>query len=559
MLIDIRTLPDGEAVTSDICIIGGGPVGLSLAREFIGTRISVAVIESGGVDLDPEVQTLAEGETEGHRFPELWRMRRRQFGGLSSAWNIQIDDYTNVGVRHLTLDAIDFEKRDWLPYSGWPFDRAHLEPYYVRASAVCGIGPTTYASEPWEAKLSRPIAFPGGELETTMFQFGRSNLFFADYRKELEAAANIKAYLNANVVELEAPDGANSVTSVRIATFGGKTYTVKAKTFILAAGGIENARLMLASNKVASAGLGNQNDLVGRFFIDHPSVRTGLLFPKDPSVYRNYSLYDMRLVDGLTVMGKVTLKEETRRREKLLGISAMMYPRTKRQQSPAHLAIRELRQGVRDRRIPGDTLKLLGDFAANIDDFILDYYKHSVRKDHLYPSLSRGGWSKEEGSDRRYEKFELTSQTEQTPDPENRVVLSETRDTLGSQLPKLHIRWNEADKNSIRRSQQIMVREFAAAGFGRLELENINNSVGMSTHHNMGTTRMHEDPKQGVVDPDGKVHGLANLYVTGGSVFPTGGYANPTLTMVALALRLADHLKSEFGKGKRKRASAAVA
>ena len=123
-------------------------------------------------------------------------------------------------------------------------------------------------------------------------------------------------------------------------------------------------------------------------------------------------------------MGKVTLKEETRRREKLLGISAMMYPRTKRQQSPAHLAIRELRQAVRDRRVRGDALKLLGDLAANFDDLVLDYYKHSVRRDHLYPSLSRGGWSNEEGSDRRYEKFELTSQTEQTPDPENRVVLS---------------------------------------------------------------------------------------------------------------------------------------
>ena len=286
MLIDIRTLPDGEAVTSDICIIGGGPVGLSLAREFIGTKTSVAIIESGGIDLDPEAQTLAEGETTGHRFPELRKMRRRQFGGLSNAWNIQIDDYTNVGVRYLALDAIDFEKRDWLPYSGWPFDRSHLEPYYVRASAICGIGAPIYASERWEAKLSGPIAFPGGELETTMFQFGRSSIFHADYRKELDAAANIRAYINANVVEIEASDNASTSHRSRSRRFGGKTYTVRAKTFVLAAGGIENARLMLASNQVAAAGVGNQNDLVGRFFIDHPSVRTGLLFPKDPSVYR---------------------------------------------------------------------------------------------------------------------------------------------------------------------------------------------------------------------------------------------------------------------------------
>jgi choline dehydrogenase-like flavoprotein len=211
---------------------------------------------------------------------------------------------------------------------------------------------------------------------------------------------------------------------------------------------------------------------------------------------------------------------------------------------------------VRDRRIGTDVLKLAGDFIANLDDIVLDYYKHAVKKDHLYPSLSRGGWSKEEGAEGKYEKFELTSQTEQAPHPDNRVTLTAKRDALGSQLPKLTVHWHEFERESIRRAQAIMVRQFAEAGFGRLELENMHDSVGMSTHHNMGTTRMHEDPKQGVVDANAKVHGMSNLYLAGGSVFPTGGYANPTLTMVALGLRLADHLKEGVGKVRKKRATA---
>jgi choline dehydrogenase-like flavoprotein len=300
----------------------------------------------------------------------------------------------------------------------------------------------------------------------------------------------------------------------------------------------------LASNSVQKAGLGNGRDLVGRYFMDHPIIRTGLLYPFDKQAFSAHALYDMRYLEQLTVMGRLTFSEETRKEHRLLGFSTMMFPRTRRQQSPAHLAVRHLRQAIRERRMPAHPAKLARDFFGNLDDFLLDYYKHSVRRDHLYPSLSRGGWSREADNHKRYDKFELLSVTEQSPDPDNRITLSDNRDPLGSSLPKLTIKWSDTDKASIHRAHEILVRQLAAVGLGRLELENIDNSVGLSTHHNMGTTRMAEDPSQGVVDADGKVHGIANLYVAGGSVFPTGGYANPTLTMVALSLRLSDHLKA---------------
>lgn len=543
LLRDIRTLPDGLTLTFGICVIGSGPAGISLARSFIGKKISVCLLESGDLHLDQATQSLADGEVEGVRYPKLERMRRRQFGGLSNAWNIRIDDYARLGVRHLPLDEIDFEKRDWLPNSGWPFGRALLDPYYERASKICGIGALDYRSEPWERHLSRPIQFPDDELDTTMFQFGPSGIFADEYRKELEAADNVDVYLNANAVKLEANDNAGTVKAVKVATLAGQKYTICAKVVVLAAGGIENARLLLESDDVATSGLGNQNDVVGRYFMDHPLIRTGLLFPNDPSAFKTTALYDMRFIEGQTVMGKITLSDEVRRQKELLGISALLMPRTKRQQSPAHLALRELRQSVRERRAPRRApLKLMEEIVKHADDLALDFHKIRIKKDHLYPSLSRGGWSKINDNQDMFDKFEVLSQTEQSPDPANRVVLSDRRDRLNSRLPKVQVRWTDFDKTNLSRAQGMLVRGFAASGFGRLELENMDHSVGMSTHHNMGTTRMHADPKQGVVDADGKVHGLSNLFAVGGSVFPTGGYANPTFTMIALAVRLADHL-----------------
>lgn len=545
MLQSIRNLPDGTTLEFDLCIIGSGPVGLSLAREFVDSPLKVCLLESGGVELDAPTQTLANGESKGHRFISLSLMRRRQFGGLSNAWNVQVENYAQHGVRHAPFDPIDFEKRDWLPHSGWPISYEDLVPFYRRASEICGIGAFDFAADSWEEQLSRRLAFVDHELETTMFKFGPSARFFRDGLAALQAAANITVYLYANVLEIETSDNAAEVTGLRVGTLSGQRYAIKAKRYVLSAGAIENARLLLASNRVQKAGLGNGNDVVGRYFMDHSIVRTGMLFPSDPGAFDRNALYDMRFIDNLTVMGKLTVSEKVRRREKLLGSATMLYPRTRRQQSPAHLAVRELRQAVRERRIPQNTLQLLGDFLGNLDDFALDYHKHAVRKDHLFPSLSRGGWSLETKNSGRYEKFEVVSQTEQSPDPDNRIQLSETRDCLGSGIPKLTIQWRATDKDSIHRTHAILVRQFAAIGLGRLELENIDNSVGMSLHHNMGTTRMHEDPKRGVVNAHCKVHGLANLYVGGGSVFPTGSYANPTLTMLAMALRLADHLKAE--------------
>lgn len=555
MIIDGRKVPTGEIIRTEVCIVGAGPAGITLARELVGQRFKVCLLEGGDIDFDEEVVQLAKGETEGDAFPPLQDMRHRQFGGMSNLWYIQIGDNT-VGLRYMPLDDIDFEKRDWVPYSGWPFDKQHLNPFYERAHKVCRLGPFEYGPGTWEDNGSRRTYFDGGKVTTSVFQFGPRDIFTKDFRFELDRSPNMTIYVNTNVTEIES-DNEQNVTRVKAACLSGNSFSIDAKVFVLAAGGIENARLLLNSRGTHRTGLGNQHDVVGRYFMDHPLVVCGMLAPQTRKIFNSMALYDLRRVNNVAVMGKYTLTEDVIRSERLVNMSAMLFPRNEEpidhmQRSKATASMKALFSAIRRRRLPSNALKHLGNVIANVDDIATDLYKYKIKRPFILPDLGRGGWSKDSGNEQRYTKFEVLSQTEQTPDPNNRVVLSDQLDPLGCPQPKLINRWSETDIANVKVSQLIFANEFAKAGLGQLQFEwkNDRPTIGsLSTHHNMGTTRMHNDPKQGVVDANCKVHDLTNLFITGSSVFPTGGYANPTLTIVALAIRLADHLKTKFKNG----------
>jgi choline dehydrogenase-like flavoprotein len=393
-----------------------------------------------------------------------------------------------------------------------------------------------------------------------VFQFGPKAAFLDEYRQEIDNSPNITTYLNANVVEIETDETAQQVTRVRVACLQGNRFWVKAKIFILATGGIENARLLLMSNRVQKNGLGNQNDVVGRFFMDHPQVRSGLLIPFDRSTFNQTALYDLRIVQNVPVMGKFTMAEETLRREQLLNISVMMFPRIpnfhqqpellndKEFKTPGKKALKAVVADLRQKKLPKNLLRNVVTILSDISG-LLGYRQYLLQRP-LFPSPVRGGWSKLANKDKKFFAFEVFHQTEQAPHPDNRVTLSDKLDQLGCPQTQLHWYWTATDIASIRKSQGILAAEFARAGVGTLQIE-LNGDLPQishsSSHHHMGTTRMHNDPKQGVVDANCQVHGIPNLFIAGSSVFPTGGYANPTLTIVALALRLADHVKEQMG------------
>ena len=547
MLVDARTLPTGEIIETEVCIVGAGPVGITLAREFQNANFRVCLLESGGIEFDKNTQSLCEGETVGEDFGKLDSQRFRQFGGTCNRWEIKIGN-NPVGVRHVPLDKIDFEKRDWLPYSGWPFDKSHLDPFYERAQSVCKIGPFAYDGEAWEEASAPQLPLTGGRVSTTMFQFGPRTCFTHEYRDEINRASNITTYLNANVVEIETNEIAKTVTRVRVACLQGNKFWVCATVFILATGAMENAQLLLLSNKAQVCGLGNQNDLVGRFFMDHPFVDGGMFIPSNRQIFNTTALYDLRQVKNVAVMGKLTLTEEVMRREKLLNISAILFPRPKPYQSKAAKSFDALRAALVNAEVPKDAFKHLSNVMSGLDYIVPAVHRRVTKQQTFFPSLGSGGWSDLQANERRFFTFEVLHQTEQAPNPDNRVMLSGERDHLGRRKVQLHWRcWSDIEISSIKRTQEIIREEIAAAGLGHFQVERDGELPQLhapGAHHHMGTTRMHHNPKQGVVDENCQVHDVFNLFITGGSVFPTGGFANPTLTMVALAIKLADHVKT---------------
>ncbi|MFB2839407.1 GMC oxidoreductase [Floridanema evergladense] len=542
MIIDARSLPPDEVLETHVCIVGAGPVGITLALEFANQNFQVCLVESGGFDYDQETQSLLDGVVVGDPYPRLHEGRRRQFGGAAHWWGAP-NSHKDAGFRCIPLDPIDFEQRDWIPYSGWAIDRTDLDPYYERAHRLCKIGPYTYEPEDWEDKEAKRLPFTSDRITTRISQFGSKTPFTHEYRETIKQSKNITTLLYANVVELETDESTQAVTRLRIACLSNKQIWLKAKVVILATGGLENARLLLASNRQQPAGLGNQNDLVGRYFMDRP-ILSAKIVPSNRKLFQLTALYDIYTVRGVPIMGWVKLTEEVMRQEKLMNNGAQIFPRPLPQQKEATLALRSLISSIRDGKSFQDLSKQLSVALKGADYIAAAGFWAAVRK---LPSLQRGDWSYLPYEKHRFSEFEIFYQMEQAPDPNNRVMLSSERDRLGQPKTEVHWRLNRIDIDNARRVQEIWAEEFAKAGYGQLVFAKEGEPLKfekLAMHHHMGTTRMHVNPKQGVVDANCQVHGIPNLFIASCSVFPTAGYSNPTLTILALSIRVADRVKT---------------
>ena len=546
MIIDARTLPDNETIETDVCIIGAGTAGMTVAREFIGQNFRVCLIESGGLKPDQETQALAAGENIGHPYFSLDTARIRCLGGTSTRWEIAIGN-NNFGARMRPLDTIDFEERDWVPYSGWPFPKSHLDPFYQRAQKICKIDPPSYSVKDWEENPhSLRLPLSKGPVETVIFKFGSRNPFIEDYVQAVTRAANITTYLHANLINVETNEAARAVKRLRVACLTGNQFRVSAKIFILAAGAIEIPRLLLLSNQNQSAGLGNQNDLVGRFFMEHPHFSLGLLVPSDENIFQLTGLYNnIHPVNGVPIRGKLSLSETVLRREKLLNYVTQINPMVMLYSSLVDEFIPKIRSdsvksfiAIYQAIFRRGGLDGIGSHLRNISTGIDDVMKTISRsiKKRVIRNFSK----------KRIKLYEFENMSEQVPNPDSRITLSPDKDRLGLNHVRLDWRLSPIDIDCAIRSQEIIDQEFQRTGLGRLynKFNNETSSKGIyGGWHHMGTTRMHIDPQKGVVDPNSRVHDCSNLYIAGPSVFPTGGYANPSLTIVALAVRLADHIK----------------
>jgi len=529
VLVDARTIPNNQTLETDVCIIGAGAAGITLALQFAGQPFRVCLLESGGLERDEGAQALYRGENIGLPYFPLHIPRLRYFGGTTNHW----------GGICAPFEDIDFETREWIPYSGWPFRKSTIDPFYERAFSICQLQSSEWNLASWEEADKPALPFVGDRVITGVGQqvpyasrhFGRT------YRDEVIRAQNITTYLHANITELETEETVTSVTRVRVACLSGSKFSIRAKLYILAAGGIENARLLLLSNIRHSAGLGNQNDLVGRFFLEHPLVRAGIVRLSNRHIPLKF--YQRHKVKESIVGGSLGLSAEVRRREQLVTIDVALDPvydeaYTRALESKGVRSLRSLLKTLWNRDMPDEFGKHVGNVIADIGNLAVAAYGQ-LRFRGDYPT----------------DYIRLTATIDPAPNRDSRVTLAPELDQLGKNRVQLDWRLSPIDKHSVRRTLEIIGVELGRAGIGRLQIGLDDDDttwpadLGAASHH-MGTTRMHDDPKLGVVDKNCQVHGIANLFIAGSSVFPTAGYGTPTLMIVALALRLADHIQGKL-------------
>ncbi len=521
MIVDARSLPAGEEINTQICIIGAGAAGLTLACELADTSLQVCLLEAGGFELEEETQDLYAGEIVGHNYHLLNEGRRRSFGGTTNQW---------AGYCR-PLDAIDFEARDYVPDSGWPISRAQLDPFYRRAQKICQVGKYAFDAGSWRSAPRKPFALDPSRLVSEVIQVGPPTRFGEVYRDKVDTAPNIKVLLHANVTDIKA-DGAK-VTELRVASLDKKTLVVKSQIFILATGGIENARILLSSNGSHTAGLGNSNGNVGRYFMDHPVIWNSSSMETDER-HAEAEFYSVEQpVDGTKVIGFFSPTPEVQREEKLLNCGILLAPVDLAALSPGVTSAKHILRSAREGHWPAD----LGTHAGRMLGDIGGLAEGAYRK--LFKPLPT--------------QFKTRFWSECPPDAESRVTLGNETDALGLRRVKLDWRIPADLRRTFVRAHELLAEELACRGIGRLTM-GVDGSVDKAldtiedSYHQMGTTRMHESPRKGVVDKDCRVHDVNNLFVAGSSVFPTYGHVNPTLTIVALAVRLADHVKQVFGE-----------
>jgi choline dehydrogenase-like flavoprotein len=528
----------GTRLEADLVVIGGGAAGITIAKRLGGKSVRVVVLESGGEQLDAATQSLYSGALVGQPTDPLDVSRMRFFGGSTNHW----------GGWCRPLEPTDFTRRaDW-PESGWPLSRTDIDPYYPQASALCQLGPVAFDDFAfWKrqtgGQMLSPLALDPAQLQNAIFQISRIR-FGRDHGQSLKTVANVSVILDATALELlpavaNRPDRTRkSVGSVLVKTKGGKTFTVAARSFVVACGGIETARLLLLSDKINPTGAGNENDLVGRYFVDHVWMTTAgyLRFARDG--YQAPLYFNENNVAGARIFAALTGAPEFIAREKIGAFRIVLVPSrvSTAGLDSAREIVAQLRHGV----VPDHLGEHLGNMMADID----------VIADSAYKTMTgaRYGWISDNNS-APYKGAFVDLNFEQRPNADSRVMLDTATDANGQRRVRLDWRLTDTDRRTATRALDVAAHEFGRLGLGRtrIRLDVANGQAWpgemKGSDHHSGTARMSETPKTGVVDSDCRVHSTDNLYVAGSAIFPTIGYANPTLTITALAMRLADHLE----------------
>lgn len=484
MIIDLDSVENNLGRKHyDVCICGAGPAGITTARVLAEQGMKVALFEGGGLEYSELSQDLYQGASVGLQYWDgVKDARLRYFGGTSNHW----------AGRCAFFDPVDFEQRNYFGLPGWPIAREDVFQYFDAACAVLDI-----SSAGFQASQQK-------KWEGENFRFSESTLspptrFGKKYFAELKNSKMIDVYINANLTNIKLNGNSDVATAFEVRNFGNKQFQFSANKYVLALGALENARLLLNCDKQIKGGIGNQHGMVGRCFMEHFNVEMGRFVSDDTPIWQQ---------------GRIQLNPSEEMVRKLqIGNAVLDFERGVDPVSYGRLS--KLKQAIRKQVCKSSSLT---DLSRKISDF--DCAGDGV----------------------------ISSIIEQTPNLNSRVTLGSEKDRFGMRRIKLDWQVNEADYKTIRTLGKEVAKEMAQYGSARVQLKDfiLDETIDVrefgSHAHQMGTTRMSENPKYGVVNKNLKIHGFKNIFMAGSSVFPTGGGCNPTFTVVMLSERLGRYL-----------------
>lgn len=484
MIIDLNSVKRNSIHRQyDVCLCGAGPAGITTARVLAKQGKKVAIFEGGGLEFSELSQDIYNGKSIGLQYWDgIYTARLRFFGGTSNHW----------AGRCAFFDNVDFEQRSYLGLPGWPITRDKVFQFFDAACSILDISKEGFRSSQLEK-------WKGEGFRMSEFAYSPPTRFGQKYYQELKDSSNIDVYINANLTNINLNDEHNAVTSFEIQNFDKKQFLFSANHYVIALGAIENARVLLNCDKQIQGGIGNQNGMVGRCFMEHLNVHMGKFVADDAPIWQKGGF-------------ELNPSEDMIRRLQI-GNAVLAFERHSTPASYGRLKVfkQTLREMVCKSEFATDISRKISEFDCPGDGII-------------------------------------TSMIEQTPNLNSRVYLGTEHDMFGMRRIQLDWQLNANDKQTIRTLGLEVAKEMARHGFARVKLEDFildstKDITGVDGHaHQMGTTRMSEDPKFGVVNENLQIHGFKNIFVAGSSVFPTGGGSNPTLNLVMLAERLGHHL-----------------
>jgi len=509
---------DTSDFDADLCIIGGGVAAYTLISSLHNSPLRILVIERGGLNPGPDHEKEKESEITGHTFTGHLEGRYFGLGGTSEYW----------GGQALPLDEFDFSKKDWVEFSGWPIPFEEIKPFYPEAEKLFKVDHVSFEADVFTLRKLKPLSLDPSSVKFHFSKWSPRPNFKPALIDALVSNERSHILLNAVVSTLEYNIEKKKVSQIHFECSNGRRGTVKATNFILASGGIENARLLLCSPTIP------QNKWIGRMFQDHPTAQVATLLPTDMSLLQRYFGYFF--IGRTRCLPRLSLSSDIQTSKKLIAATAFIQFLPK--EGSLFESMKEVYRSISRMKIPSKRM-IVNLFISmrNLKDVIPIMKAYSVNRSVYVPdSLPR-----------------LTVMIEQVPSSESHISLSSERDKYG--MAKAKINWCIPDATIHTLKEFCLILEVA---FQRIQLGNIQWETWLSesneiikknlsdAFHHMGTTRMGQSETTGVVDENCRMHGVGNLYIAGSSVFPTSGHSNPTLTFMALAIRLGRHLEAQL-------------